>query len=262
MLLRLTPPAGQVSHYRTGMRIFMPMPGDPAADSSRPFMIQCIETTQTVDSSFGDGAIVRSVTDSARLEMPGSPGTMPTMMQDILRGMTVTQRMDSRGRVRFSSVSGPNVPPSVTGDMTGAMSGLSSRLPALPEQPIRVGETWADSQPVVLATPGSRGTGWVRIDNRLDSLTLVAGVRTAAVWASGAARYDVTTPQLSMTVTGTSAGQVLWDLDHGRLERMTSLASGEVRMHELGQVMPFRMTMTMALVDAGQPPDTAICAAR
>jgi hypothetical protein len=263
VLLRLTPPAGQVSRYRTDLRIFMKMPGDTDADSTQPFMLQCTDITQTVDSSLGELSVVRAVTDSARLLMPGAPGTLPGAVRDMLRGMTVTQRVDSRGRVLFSTASGPYVPPSVTGGMTSAMSGLSGRLPALPEQPVRVGETWADSQPVALTTTGSRATGWVRIDNRLDSLTQVAGARIAAVSASGSAHYEVTSPQFSMTVTGTSTGQVFWDLDRGRLARMGSLSRGQVRIPELGQVMPFRMTMVMALVGQEEPPGPApICAER
>lgn len=263
MLLRLTPPAGQVSRYRTRMRIFMSVPGDPPADSTRPFMLQCSDVTQTVDSSLGEGYIVRAVTDSARLEMPGAPGTMPTMLRDILRGMVVIQRMDALGRVLYSSVSGSNVPASTVGGMTGAMGGLSGRLPALPERPVRVGETWADSQPVVLATVGSRGTGWVRADNWLDSLVQGAGTRIAVVSASGRAQYDVTSSRMNMTVTGTSTGRVRWDLDHGRLVSVSSLATGQIRIPELGQTMPFRMMMTTVLVGQGAvPPPTPACVER
>jgi hypothetical protein len=262
VLLRLTPPAGQVSHYRTAMVIYMTTPGAPGADSMNPFMSQCIETTQTVDSALEGVLVVREVTDSARLSMPGSPGTVPTSLRDILRGMTVTRRMDTRGRVLYSSVSGPNVPPSPMGGMAGAMGGLAGRLPALPEQPVRPGDTWADSQPVVLATPGSRATGWVRIANILDSIGQFTGVRIAAVAADGAAQYDVTSSQFNMTVTGTSSGLVLWDLDHGRLLTISSVANGQIRIPELGQVMPFRMSLRTDLTSAIELPGTAPCASR
>ncbi|MFI5279726.1 MAG: hypothetical protein ACHQU1_04460, partial [Gemmatimonadales bacterium] len=74
------------------------------------------------------------------------------------------------------------------------------------------------------------------------------------VAVSGTAQYDVISSQMNLTVTGTSAGQVRWDLDHGRLDYMSSRSSGQIRIPELGQSMPFRMTMTMALVDQGDPP--------
>jgi hypothetical protein len=213
-------------------------------------MTQCIDVTQTVDSTFGDLAIVRVVTDSAHLVMPGAPGTMPGTLRDMLRGMTAIQLMDSRARVLSTTVSGPNAPAGATGGMTSAMDGLSGRLPAFPEQPVRVGDTWADSQPVVLATPGSRGIGWVRTDNRLDSLD--QGI--AVVTASGSARYDVISPQLTMTVTGTSSGRMRWDLERGRLERAVSRASGQLRIAALAQTMPFRITMAMVLQPPGPLP--------
>ena len=262
VLLRLMPPPGQVSRYRTGIRIFMKMPGDSAADSTQPFMLQCTDVTQTVDS-LGEPGLVRAVTDSARLLMPGSPGTMPVMIQGMMQGMTVAQRMDSRGRVLSATVSGPNVPPSVTGGMASAMSAFSQRMPALADQPVRVGETWADSQSVNLAIVGSRGTGWSRLTNRLDSLTQQDGASIAAISARGSAHYDVDAPQFILTASGTATGQTFYDLGHGRPVRTTWRASGQMSIPALGQVMPFRMTVVTALVGLGElPGPNPACAAR
>jgi hypothetical protein len=44
----------------------------------------------------------------------------------------------------------------------------------------------------------------------------------------------------------------VWDLDKGRIVRMTSLAIGQVGIPALGQAMPFRIRMVTALVGEGE----------
>jgi hypothetical protein len=224
--LRLTPTAGQTSRYRTGLVMFLTMSGYQPADTSRPFMVQCLEATRSVTAVRGDTALLRTVTDSARVDMPGSPGMMADEIQHTLRGLTVAEKVDQRGRVLSRATAGPTVSPSLIGGVTSAMRGLSGRLPALPDPPVRAGETWSDSQPVGLEAAGLVSRGFARVTNRLDSLTQLGGSRAAAVSAAGTARYEVISPQFSMVVTGSSAGQALWDLDGGRLVRLSSQANG------------------------------------
>jgi hypothetical protein len=101
VLLRLRGQVGQVRHIRTAMQTFMHFgPGEPpSGDSARPTMRMTQFATESVTAISGDTLTVVLVTDSSRMETPGLP--VPGAMLDSLdsRGLTITTRMDGRGRV-------------------------------------------------------------------------------------------------------------------------------------------------------------------
>ncbi len=81
-VLRLAPPAGQVSHYRYEMRMWMQVPGMPVGDSSAPSISMTGGFTQSVTHVDGDAHESRTAYDSLKLDAPmmGSMGGQPEHM--------------------------------------------------------------------------------------------------------------------------------------------------------------------------------------
>src|SRR5437870_2092515 len=96
VVLRLAPPAGQVSHYRYDMRMWMQLPGMPVGDSSAPSMSMTGAFTQAVTRVDGDAHESRLSYDSLKLDAP-MMGAMAGQPEQMLKGLVVVTRMDGRG---------------------------------------------------------------------------------------------------------------------------------------------------------------------
>lgn len=248
VLLRIAPPQGQVSHYRAEMQMFMHLPAMPAMDSTTPFMTQQIDLTQTVTALEGEVRVLRMVTDSLHTDMPALAGMIPTPPVDELRGMTITMRMDPRGHVLSTEVSGGNLPPEIARQLSN-VSSLGGRWPKFPEGPVRVGETWSDSQAISMPAGPAQVSGWMRITYRLERLEQNGAARIAVLSANGTlANSGGAGGAGRFAMTGTMTAENVMDLDAGRLVRMGFTMNAQMEAPQLGASVPVRMVMTMRLV--------------
>jgi len=236
VLLRVTPPVGQATHYRSVTESWMQIPGMPAGDSTQPTMTQTMFTTRTVTRMEGAARIITTVVDSSRQDMAGMGG----MGGDMLRGMTTTQRVDPRGNVLSTDVTPP---PGAPPEMAQAMrqGGASARGAAvMPERAIQPGETWTDSMTI----PVGAGQQTVfHVTYRLERVERQGGARIAIVSWQGTVRSD---SAAVLGAGGTMTGQLALDLDAGRLTSSTT------EMHITVQTpqgtMPIRSKSTMQVV--------------
>lgn len=190
VVLRMTPPAGQVVHYRTDMQMWSAMMGGMPSmapqDSNTPAMVQTIFTTRTVTAVEGDVRVITTVIDSSTMDMPGMPPQMRGMMggqQNMLRGMTSVQRVDSRGRTLSNETTQQPEALQQLGRMgRGGMMGGGGNMGgrgqsyALPEGPVRVGETWTVTDSTQLpGGPGRQATAPVQMTYRLERIERQGG---------------------------------------------------------------------------------------
>ena len=240
VLLRVTPPVGQVTHYRTLSQTWMQIPGMTSSDTTQPTVTQTMFTTRTVTGMDGTAHVVTLVVDSSQRQMPGMGGMGPG--GDMLRGMITTQHVDSRGRVLSSVVTPPpGAPPMVA----QAMQRSGARgTPAMPERAVSPGETWTDTMSMPLG--GGRGaqaaTTFV-MTYKLERVERRGGGRVAVVSMDGAVHTD--SASAAGATVGTMTGEIAFDLDAGRVLRMLMDMSARVQTQQ--GVLPVRAKTTMEL---------------
>jgi hypothetical protein len=200
--LRMAPPAGQVNRYRTVIETFVSPAPRPGVDTAQPMLRNTMYQTRTVQAAMGENRTIVEVIDSMQSESPamaamgsggpgggmgGGPGGgrgMGGQMAEMMRGLTTTMQMDSRGRVVSFEVSGGNFPPQFADRMRSAQrpnSGFS-----LPAGPVRVGESWTDTSTMTVG--GGRGPGQPaaqRTTFRLERIENRAGARVAVISVTG-----------------------------------------------------------------------------
>lgn len=255
VLLRLRPPAGQVSRYRTAMRVYAPLPGQPPGDTV-PSAITCTDMTQSVDSLVGDTLFVRTITDTTRTRTRGLAAGDPGW--DALRGMVTVFTMDTRGRVLDSRVVSGALPVAAGGGLSGVMAGLRSDLPSFPAQSVRVGESWPDSVPIKAPVAGAMLTGLMQATSRLDGLDS-SGI--ALISTAGGVFFATRGGPAVVSARGMTRGQVAWDLARGRLVWARAAMDGTINLESMGFVTPLRFEMGMTLADRAEPGVDAVCAA-
>jgi hypothetical protein len=249
VLLRLHGRVGQSRQIRVAMEGFVHFgPGEPpSGDSARPTMRAIQFATESVTAVSGDTMTVVLVTDSSRMEMPGLP--VPGAMLDSLdsRGLTITTRMDGRGRVISIETRG-------SARLEARMAPLRRMLPGvdtsgetsrgtftrLPDRPVRVGETWADTSSVPRALGGPGGA--VVATFRLERIEIRGGHRLAVISS------DVVTPPMALETpmrmsSGPlhTVGETQFDLDAGWIVRRSTTMTGSTHT-EMGDVS-MRMVM-------------------
>lgn len=249
VLLRLRGQVGQVRHIRTAMDNYVHFGAGepPSGDSARPTVRMIQFATETVTAVSGDTVTVVLVTDSSRMAMTGLP--VPFGMLDSLdsRGLTVTTRMDSRGRVLSTETRGAPRLEERMASMRRMLPGVDTAREAsrgtaarLPDRPVRVGETWADTSSVPRALGGPAGV--VVATYRLERIELRGGHRVAVISS------DVVMPPLTLEAplrmsSGPmhTVGETEFDLDAGWIVRHTTTMTGSTHT-EMGDIS-MRMVM-------------------
>ena len=260
ILLRISGTPGQANHYQMVMETFVrggPMAAMMSSDTTLPMTRMTMLTTRTLTGTSGDTLAFQEVVDSVRMESPAMP-QMAAMMGGaaaMLRGQTTATRMDARGRI-FST--------EVTGGMAGAMGaggpggmggqggrggrggmmggGRRQAMPfILPAQPVRPGDTWSDSTTVAGNTP-DEPTTTMQGTFKLDRVDQRAGSRVAVITWTG-----------TMTTTGPQGPQVMnvvgeigVDMTAHRLASMNMTMTGIVQSPQ-GEI-PMKVQMTQALM--------------
>jgi hypothetical protein len=231
VLLRFAPPVGQVTHYRTVTQVWAS--GDTTAAPLR----STLYSTRTIAAKDGPNYVVRTVMDSTATVLPGAAGGGAGMGADMMRGMTITQHMDPRGRVLSSEIEPPAGLPPMVANMMRRNSGSSDdqKVAVMPERAISPGTTWTDSMVTSASTGRGRPTPAVfTVVYRFERVARVRGARVAIISMHG------TRPG---GLTGTITGEVALDLDAGRVAR--SASSMTMQSREGGGPMRMRMTMEM-----------------
>lgn len=233
VLLRLNPPAGQVSTYAFDMDMTMNMAGMGEMN-----MQTTMRMTQTITAVEADIHTMEMVIDS--MSMSGGPG-MPAGAGAQMEGVTMTVRMDSRGRQL-----GMEMPQ----QLGGAMPGLGGGMPRsfaqvmLPEQPVAPGAEWVDSLPMDLSEEGVGMRVEKNLRYRLEGLERVAGARHARIAVAGTMTFGGGAgPGPVMTGTGDVAGTMVLDLDRGRF--VSYGMEMDMLMEMPGMAAPTGMSMVM-----------------
>jgi hypothetical protein len=227
--LRFTPPVGQVTHYRTVSRMW------PSGDTTTAPMLSTLYTTRTIVAMDGANYVVRTVMDSTVTVIPGAGAGQPGMGGDMMRGMTITQHMDPRGRVLSSEVTPPaGLPPMVANMMQRNSSTNDNRsMTVMPEGPISPGYTWTDS--MVASASGGRGRptpAVFTVTYRFERIARVGGARVAIISMNGTQRGGL---------TGALTGDMALDLAAGRVAHSTSGMT--MQSQERGTTVRMRSTM-------------------
>jgi hypothetical protein len=220
VLLRVTPPVGQVTHYRSVTETWMQIPGMPAGDSTQPTMKQTLFTTRTVTRMEGAARVLTTVVDSSHQEVPGMGDMGGRMGGDMLRGMTTTQHVDERGNVLSVDVTPPPAAPPMVADAIRRSGGMGARSAAvMPERAVQPGETWTDSLTTSVGAGPQRQQAVFHVTYTLERVEHQGGSRVAVVSLRGSVRGDSAgTPGIA----GTMTGELAMDLNAGRLIRSTT----------------------------------------
>lgn len=252
VLLRLRGEVGQIRHLRTTMDNYMHFgPGaPPSGDSARPAMRMIQFTTETVTAISGDTVTVVLVTDSSRMDMTGLP--VPAAVFDSLdsRGLTITTRMDRRGRAFSTETRGAARLEARMASVRQMLPGIDSSRDAsrgaytrLPDRPVRVGETWADTS----AMPRSLGSsaGVVVATWRFERIELRGGRRIAVISSDiEMPPMTVLTPMRLSSGPMRTVGETEFDLDAGWIVRQSTTMTGSTHT-EMGDIS-MRMVMRQA----------------
>jgi len=240
VLLRFTPPVGQVTRYRAVTQTWMQLPGLNVADTSQPAMSQTIYWTRTIIDEQSNSWTANTVIDSS------SVGSMSG--GDKVHGTVIRQTYDATGRLDSSSVTPPPGADSLiiaglrlSGHVLGS---LPSNL-SMPSRPIRVGDSWGDTVSVPLTSPRGNITLKGRVIVTLEHLESVAGDRVVVISTVG----DFVTDTSSVAAAGKASvrSTVRLDLDAGRMlsaisdqstELMTPIGLVRARMHSETVLLP------------------------
>jgi hypothetical protein len=211
VLLRLAPPAGQVSRYRIEAETTV-----EAAGMGQFSATQLMVMSQTVVSVDGDERKVDMVLDSVVLDGPAAQAMGEAA--EALDGLRTRLRMDTRGRVLESSLVAPEDNP-VIERMSAVLERAMPAAVLLPEAPVEPGASWSDTNTVTF--PAAMGSMVVtrNLRYRLERVELQGEVRHAIISVNGTIVQTVTAAQgdgVAMESTGTVQGEMDIDLDAGR----------------------------------------------
>ena len=252
VLLRLRGEVGQVRHIRMVMDNYMHFGAGapPSGDSARPTMRMIQFATESVTAISGDTVTVVLVTDSSRMDMTGLP--VPAAMFDSLdsRGLTITTRMDRRGRAFSTETRGAARLEARMASVRQMLPGIDSSREAsrgaytrLPDRPVRVGETWADTSAMPRGLGGSAGV--VVATYRLERIELRGGRRIAVISSViEMPPMTVMTPMRLSSGPMRTVGETEFDLDAGWVVRQSTTMTGSTHT-EMGDIS-MRMVMRQA----------------
>jgi hypothetical protein len=185
-------------------------------------MIMTDMTTESITSVDGDVRTISTVVLSSVLEMPSTPRMGAA--KDITKGMTTVRRIDSRGHVLSTAM---------TREAEG-MRGQGAPAPhaasdfTLPEDPVRVGDTWTATETMPLGQGTGGRAAIVLVTYRLERIGLSGTARVAVISISGVVTslLDPVGPDRHLVATrgpvsGTVSGEMHLDLTAGWLIGLT-----------------------------------------
>lgn len=243
VLLRFTPPVGSVVRYRTVTQTWT---AGVSRDTTVPTTQLTMYTTRTVTGMDGTARVVTTVVDSTKNEMPGM-GAMGAfaarMARDMMRGMTITQKIDERGRILSSEVTPPQGMQAQAAQSSARNTGRVG--PSLPERAVHPGDTWTDT--MVSSSTAGRGQQvetTILLTLKLERVEAQAGTRVALISMNGTVQVDSAGGAARRGITsGTMTGEVTVALDTGRVTRTASDFNAVVQT-ERG-TMPMRTKTVM-----------------
>lgn len=255
--LRLHPRVGQSRHVRVEMDNFMRFGAGElsSGDSARPTIHIVQFATESVTAVSGDTITVALITDSSRVETPGMQFLPPAMLDSLApRGMTITTKMDSRGRTISTETKGsPRLDEQMAMarrmfpalDSARSPEASDGALGRLPDHPVRVGDTWADtsSLPRVLASGGGKAVSTYRFE-RIET----RGGHRVAVISSEMVTPPMTVEQPMRVTTGLmhTAGELQIDLDAGWIVRRSMVVTASTHL-EMGDMFMRMVTRQVPL---------------
>jgi hypothetical protein len=239
VLLRLTPPVGQVTRYRTVTRTWMQLPGMAQADTTQPTMTQSLFTTRTVTAMDGTSRVVTTVMDSSTRDMGPMNGMMPA--GDMFRGITTTQHVDPLGRVSSTDVTAPAGANPMVAEAMRRRAG--QRPIVLPEGRVGPGDTWTSSDTMDMGAAGGGAGGRVILDltYKLDRVERQGATQLARITIAGAMHGD--SAGVAGAAEGKMTGEIAFDVSAGRIARSTTETTMQVHSPD-GSVVPMRSVTT------------------
>jgi hypothetical protein len=244
VLLRFTPPVGQVTHYKAVTQTWMQIPGMSSGDTTQPTMTQTLYSTRTVTAMDGQARVVTTVIDSSTRDMGPMSGMMPA--GDMFRGITTTEHVDPLGRVLSFELTPP---PGMNPMMAEAMRRRSARRQiAFPERRVAPGDTWSTSDTMAMGGgPGGTGGGHAVLDltYKLDRVEQQGGAQLATLSLNGTVHGD--SADASGGTSGTMTGEMVVDLGAARVMRASTRMTMQIRSPD-GEVVPMRNESTTELI--------------
>lgn len=233
VLLRFSGHPGESTKYRTTVETWIR--GGPMAsmitDTTLPMQQMTMWQTRTLTAATADTLTWSEVIDSASAAFPAAPAMAQMANQVIatLRGMTTVSKTDRRGRVYSTQVT--------SGQMAGAGGQNSNRFFALPEGPVRPGDTWRDSSTVPF--PGGDGATTYVVNFRLDRIDHSGGAQVAVVSITGQVNAESSQASSNMQIDA----EVHLDVPMGKVLSLTMDMHGT--SHVQAEEMPMRVHMVM-----------------
>jgi len=247
LLLRLGGEPGQFNKYQGIMETFIrggQMASMMSSDTTLPMSRITTFTTRTLLSLDADTLVYSEVIDSLRFESPAMPqmAAMAGAAVSQMQGQTTTTRTNARGRIFSAEVTNPNAM-AAGGGGRGMGGGAQRTLFLLPENPVRIGDSWNDSMMVTGASPNEPSTNMVatfrleRVDNR-------GGIRVAVISINGTmAQVSAQTGPTRLSVSG----EFQLDVTNHRLAGVNMTMAGTMNSPQSGEV-PIRMQVTQSLM--------------
>lgn len=238
VLLRLLPPAGQVSHYRIEAETSV-----DAAGAGQFSGVQLMLMSQTVVSVEGDVRVVEMVIDSIGLDGPAAQAMGAAA--DLLQGLRSRLRMDTRGRVLETTFPDGGENPLLE-RMTSSMEQSMPAAVLLPEDPVEPGASWVDTSAVTMPLEGASMEIVRNLRYSLVRVEIQDGARHAIISVAGTVTQTMLSTQMggvAMESSGTLQGEIDIDLDAGRWVR------NEIAMAMVseGPMLPGPMTIQVTV---------------
>ncbi len=239
-LLRMAPPAGQVSKYQTEVNIWMVSGILPSEiDLTTPTIRHELHTTLEVRAVVDEIRHVTLTIDSSRTESPAMPGVAGALPN--LSGIVQVMKIDTRGQVLESEMIDSTIPSAVRGflDQMDRLSGAATSL-NLPENPVAVGDTWEVRDEIPIESPVGRVVTTTTRQYKLDAIEVRDGFRHALLSIDGTIAQETdddpdTPAMMQLSMSGTVSSTIDLDLDAGRIVNMTNRVSMEGEMTMGGQ---------------------------
>ncbi len=225
--LRFLPPVGQVTHYRMVTEMWMRIPEMTSADTAQPIVDQTEYFTRTVVARKHGTWTARTVIDSAR-----TGGTFGARMGkgDAFRGTVIRQTFDSLGQMDSSRVTPPPGAPASAAEDSRLVNGIHRSELSFPARPVRVGESWTDSEAMSMPLGQAHESLHARITFRLERLEREGKDRVAVISSTMPIVGEASVPNVgSVPVTGVVKGTYRLDVDAGRLLDASTDANVKVK---------------------------------
>ena len=239
LLLRLTPPEGQVSRYVFSTETSIESPMMPSTGS--PLITMVWQQTQTVLNVDDEVIRVSGTVDSASttmdtgMPMPGMDDLLPDFS-----GMSFTFDMDRRGSV-LRVVESRGVPEDAGVSVESIVQGAGHSV--LPAEEVSPGDSWMLETPIEIPL-GTGGTMSMDMEFTYTFVSLDDGVATLSF--DGPMDMGMDFEGMAMNGSGTLSGTLVIDLADGRYVSQTSRQSMD--MSVAGTSMKVNSTTALELM--------------